>query len=155
MATLNADEFVAEREKLLNGAEPDSRDSWRHYAVYLMRLAYGRTPQAIMELRKFLDSGGHLPRNIARWEKYVRSDVADWLDDLLRSVGDSRQEQSRAYFEKGLIALGARDREGAQTWLLKAAELGDPDASSKAWSTAILERMRLQPDWPRLIKVEK
>jgi hypothetical protein len=94
-------------------------------------------------------------RNIARWEKYVRSDVADWLDDLLRSVGDSRQEQSRAYFEKGLIALGAGDPEGAQTWLFKAAELGDPHASSKAWSTAILERMRLQPDWPKLIEAKK
>jgi tetratricopeptide (TPR) repeat protein len=154
MATLNADEFAAEREKLLSGAESDSRDSWRHYAVYLMRLAYGRTSQAIMELRKFLDSGGNLPRNIARWEKYVRSDAADWLDVLLRSAGDSRQEHSRAYFEKGLIALGKGDRESAQIWLVKAAELGDADASSKAWSTSILERMRLQPDWPKLIKAK-
>jgi serine/threonine protein kinase/Flp pilus assembly protein TadD len=155
LATLNSEEFAAEGASLLNGTDSGVQDGLKQYATYLMRLAYGRSQEATERMRTFLDSGGKLPTYIARWDEYFHSDAANREDALLRAVGDARGEQSRVFNLRGLGALAAGNREEAKRLLRQAAEIGHPDGSARPWSSAILERMALDSDWPKSIPAKK
>jgi HAMP domain-containing protein len=153
LATLDSEEFAAERERLLSDQDSEGKNGLHQIGVYKMRRAFGRSQQAVEGLRKFLNDGGQLqpsPR-LAHWEKYYRSDAADREDELLHALGDSRQHTGQAYFEIALRHFGEGNREEAKVWLRKAIAYCNPGVAT--WYTAVdmLERLNRDPAWPRSI----
>jgi hypothetical protein len=152
-ATLNDEQFSAEREYLLKG---DS--DWKNQVkLYAARLAFGRAQEATQGMRYFLTNGGKLSRlpNVTQWEKYYRADGQTREEILLAEVDDSRNEQGRVYFQIALRHFGERNRIKAEEYFRKCAEHLSPDLANWNLSAAILDRIEHQPDWPKSIKMKK
>ena len=154
-ATLHSDAYAAEREDLLTSKGTNDRNGPDPWAIYIMRRASGRKRQADEGMRAYLRSGDMLQPNLALWEGYYRSDEPDREMQLIRAMNGSFGQLGRAYYEIGIRHLGEGNRPEARTWLIKAAAHSDPDGPIMSWSIALVERMQLQPNWPKSIPARK
>ena len=156
-ATLDSEEFAAERENMLKDGDGIEPNGLQQYAIYKMRRAAGRSREATEGLRNFIKGGGKMQKRPywAQWEKYYFSDAADKEEELLKTFADSRYQQGMVFVERGLRYLGEGNRTEAILWLRKAADYIKPGMSGWAWSTSLLDRMKLDPTWPKSIPAKK
>jgi hypothetical protein len=74
---------------------------------------------------------------------------------LLAGVSDSHLQKHRVYFEVALRHFGEGNVAKAEENFRKTAQYGFPSFSKWFLSTAILERRKLQPDWPKAMMIKK